>query len=102
MDKVFCMTTSKGIQSFYVNVNNRDYFLFTQSYRVSVKEHFRAGISIDECMNYATTQSTAVRRTLDKLKVYIPHAERKYDIAIYNKTKDKSQKNGRKRYIDSF
>lgn len=99
MDKVFCRTTSKGIQSFYIKVENCEYFLFAQSYRVSVKEHFRAGISINECMNYASSRSVAVRKTLDKLKVYIPYIEKEFGIAVYNKTKDKNQKVSRKRYL---
>lgn len=98
MDKVFCKTTSKGIQSFYLTAENKDYFLFSQEYRVSVKEHFKCGLSINECLNYSLTKSCAVRRTLDKLKVYIPYIEKEYGIAVFNKTKNKNGRNNRSIY----
>lgn len=102
MDKIFCKTTSKGVQSFYLSVNNKDYFLFSQAYRVTVREHFRCGLSINECLDYAQTKSCAVRRTLDKLKVYIPYIEKEYGVAVFNKTKKKRDKRIRKDYLVKY
>lgn len=99
MDKTFCKTTSKGVQSFYLSVNNKDYFLFSQAYRVTVREHFRYGLSINECLDYRQTKSCAVRRTLDKLKVYIPYVEKEYGVAVFNKTKNKRDRRIRKDYL---
>ena len=35
---VFCKTTAKATQSFFVKVGGRDYFLFQQDFRKSNKE----------------------------------------------------------------
>ena len=58
---VFCKTTAKATQSFFVKVGGRDYFL----------------------------HSTAVKKTLDKIPSYIRYIEKEYDVAIYEKTKKK-------------
>ena len=38
---VFCKTTAKATQSFFVKVGGREYFLFQQDFRKSNKEFFR-------------------------------------------------------------
>ena len=65
--RIYCKTIAKGQQAFYLVADNKEYYLFTQNYRVSVKEFFSSGISIQESMNYTNAHSTAVRNTLDKL-----------------------------------
>ena len=89
--KIFCKTIAKGKQSFYVTVNEKRYFLFTQDYRISNKEFFQNGVGISEKNKYANVHSTAVKRTLDKLPAYIRYVEKEYDVAIYEKTQ-KAQK----------
>lgn len=89
MDTVFCRTTAKGIQTFYVKANNIEYFLFSQAFRSSVKKHFENGVSLRDCSNYSSSKSFSVRKTLDKLKVYLPYVEKEYGIALYEKTKKK-------------
>lgn len=89
--KIFCKTVAKGKQSFYVTVEGRRYFLFTQDYRASNKEFFQNGVGISEIGNYGNVHSTAVKKTLDKLPSYIRYIEKEYGIAIYEKTQ-KAQK----------
>ncbi|MBD5632285.1 MAG: hypothetical protein HDP34_03535 [Clostridia bacterium] len=96
--KIFCRTVAKGKQSFYMTVNGQKYFLFTQDYRVSNKEYFQSGVSISEINNYSGAHSTAVRKTLDKLPVYIRYVEKEFGVAIYEKTKQARQKKNQKAY----
>lgn len=98
--KIYCKTIAKGQQAFYLVVNNKEYYLFTQNYRISVKDYFASGISIQESTNYANAHSAAVRNTLDKLKSYIPYIEKEYGIAVMTRTKnhrDKKRSNPYKR-----
>lgn len=89
--KIFCRTVAKGKQSFYVTVEGKRYYLFTQGYRVSNKEFFQNGVFISEINNYSGVHSTAVKRTLEKLPSYIRYIEKEFGVAIYEKTQ-KAQK----------
>ena len=84
---VFCKTTAKATQSFFVKVGGRDYFLFQQDFRKSNKEFFRNGVGVHAINNYSGVHSTAVKKTLDKLPSYIRYIEKEYDVAIYEKQK---------------
>ena len=100
---VFCRTTAKETQSFFVKVGGRDYFLFQQDFRKSNKEFFRNGVGVHAINNYSSVHSAAVKKTLDKLPSYIRYIEKEYDVAIYEKTKKKlesKKKNSYKR--DTF
>ena len=96
--KVTCKTTAKDTQTFYVNVNGKEYFLFEQEYRISVKKHFRKGMTINQINDYSNVTSNAVKRTLEKLPSYIRYIEKEYDIAIYEKTKKKIERKRNKPY----
>lgn len=84
--KIFCKTIAKGKQSFYVTVNEKRYFLFTQDYRISNKEFFRNGVGVSDLGKFSSAHSTSVRKTLDKLPFYIRYVEKEYGVAIYEKT----------------
>ena len=45
---IYCKTTSRGVHSFYLKVNGKEYFLFTQSYRRGVNDCFKKGICIEQ------------------------------------------------------
>ena len=91
--KVICKTVDKGVQSFFVRVNGKDYFLFSQGYKVSVKEFFNNGVCVNGINNYSVVHSTAVRKTLDKLPSYLHYVEKEYGVEIYEKkNQDKKQK----------
>lgn len=84
---VFCKTTAKGRQTFYVAMGSGKYVLFTQDYRVSNKEFFANGVSVNELFNYSNVHSTAVKKTLDKLPSYLRYIEKEYGVAVFEKTK---------------
>ena len=80
--KIICKVTEKGVQSFYVNVDGKEYFLFNQKYRSSVKKHFWKGLTINEINDYSNATSNAVRRTLDKLPLYLRYVEKEYGVKL--------------------
>lgn len=85
--KIFCKTVAKGQQAFYLTVNGGKYFLFQQNYRVSNKEFFKNGVSINQINDYSKVHSQSVRNTLDKLPAYLRYIEKEFGVAIYEKSK---------------
>ena len=86
--KVICRTVEKGQQAFFVKVYGKEYFLFQQEFRISVKEFFKNSVDVNGINNYSSAHSTAVRRTLDKLPTYLHYIEKEYGVEIYEKTKE--------------
>lgn len=89
---IYCKTERKGEQTFYLNHYGKTYYLFTQAYRVSVKDRFKAGYTIDNGYDYGTTHGVAVRKTLDKIKQMIPYIEKEFNICILKKTQKKERR----------
>ncbi len=92
--KIYCKTTAKGIQSFYVKIGAKSYFLFQQKYYVGVKDFFSNGKQIDDLANACKNVNTAVRRTAEKIPLYLKYIEKEYDVVIF----DKRQKRKSMRY----
>ena len=91
--KIICKTEEKDKLYFYAVINSKEYFLFTQSYKRSVKQFFKNGVSVNGINDYSSAHSTCVRRVLDKLPSYLHYIEKEYSVEIYNKTKvNKKQK----------
>lgn len=91
---VYCRTTAKGVQSFYIRAEGKTYFLFQQDYRVSNRDYFRKGVRLDDLGRYAGAHSASVRKTLDKLPAYIRYIEKEYGIAVYERTKRAAEGKG--------
>jgi len=89
---VYCKTTAKATQSFYLLADGKEYFLFNQKYRVSNKEHFGRGISLDSIGDFSSAHSHSVRLILDKLPTYIRYAEKEYGIKVLDKSSNQKSK----------
>ena len=92
MNTIYCKTVSKGIQAFYLCMGTKKYHLFEQNYRVSNKEVYGVGIRSDEIGRLKSHCSTAVRKTAEKLYIYIKYIEKEYGVSVLNKTKQKEDK----------
>lgn len=95
---IFCRTENKGCQTFYLRHYGRNYYLFRQPYRVSVRETFQSGYELYDGYNYGTSRSTSVKKTLDKLKQAILYIEKEYGITVLRRTKEKNSKRVTYRY----
>lgn len=51
--KIYCKPTDKGVHSFYLVMDNDEFFLFSQAYRKGVEEYYGKGVRIDESMKYS-------------------------------------------------
>ena len=71
---IYCRTTAKGQQSFYLMAQGTKYFLFVQDYRKSNKEVFEQGISLLDLRKLKKHYSYSVRHTVAKLPAYIRYA----------------------------
>lgn len=89
--KIYCKTESKGKQTFYVSLRDREYFLFEQDFRRSNKDFFKNGYYLTDNVDYSKVRSTSVRKTLEKLPSYVKYVESEYGIVVYEKTKLKEK-----------
>ena len=84
---VYCKTTAKGLQSFFVTTNGETYYLFAQNFRQGVKRYFGNGVNITDAIDISkANHDQALIRTMKKLPKYIKYIEKYYGIAILNRT----------------
>ena len=88
---IYCTTTAKGEQTFYLMAQGTKYFLFVQAYRKSNKEVFAQGISLFDLSKLKKHCSYSVRHTVAKLPAYIRYIEQEYGIAVMEKKKRKQE-----------
>ena len=86
MVSVYCRTTKKGEQSFYLIHAERRYYLFTQSFRRSNQEYFGKGILLKDVYDFSRVRSHATERTLEEIQRFIPYIEKDHNVAIRRKT----------------
>ena len=100
MNKIYSKITSKGMQSLYLNVDGKEYYLFTQSYRRSVKNFYSSPVSVDRGIDFSHSTGKSIRKTMEKLRLFIPYIERENGICVLNKTKKarRPKKTGRKSF----
>ena len=94
---IYCKTTEKGVQSFFINANGETHFLFSQNFRRSVKDYFERGVRIDEAINFKRANgNSAIIHTMEKLPAYIRYVEREYGMEVLRRTARKNQTYKRK------
>ena len=94
---IYCETTAKGVQSFFINANGETHFLFSQNFRRGVKDYFERGVRIDEAINFNRANgNSAISHTLEKRPAYIRYVEREYGMEVLRRTARKNQTYTRK------
>ena len=76
--KIYCRTTAKGVQSYYLTYGREDYYLFDSAYRKSNMEFFSRGRLISEVLNARRHISTSVQRTSNRLIGFIKYIESEF------------------------
>ena len=103
---IYCTTTAKGEQTFYLMAQGTKYFLFVQAYRRSNKEVFEQGISLFDLRKFKKHCSYSVRHTIQKLPAYIRYVEQKCGIIVMKMTKRKQERHEslkrKNRFVDSI
>ena len=97
--KIYSKLASNGKQSLYLKADGKEYYLFTQNYRVSVKNYYQTPITINRALDFSCADGIAVKKTMEKLRAYIPYVEKEFGIFVLNKTTkaQRSNKTGRRR-----
>ena len=94
---IYCETTAKGVQSFFIKANGETHFLFSQNFRRGVKNYFKHGVRVDEAINFKRANgNSAIIHTMEKLPAYIRYVEREYGMEVLRKTARKNQTYKRK------
>ena len=96
--KIYCYPTKKGVHSFYLIHEGEKIWLFNQAYKKSVNRYFRDGRTIDEALKAYKVRSRdgiqkdfALRKTAQKLPLYLRYVEKEYDIQVMEKTKRRAK-----------
>lgn len=97
--RVYCKTTAKGVQSYFLTVGKVDYYLFNSDFRRSNKEFFSQGRFIQEVLDARRHVSASVQRISIRIISAIRYIESEYGICVLQKTARKQQ---RKRSVKSF
>lgn len=94
---VFCKPIAKDTHGFYLKVNGKEYFLFSQNYRRSVKDYFGYGVMLRNALDHTRAKgNSAILRTMEKLPSHIQYIEREYGIAILRQTVKKNARHGKR------
>ena len=100
---IYCTTTAKGEQTYYLMAQGTKYFLFVQAYRRSNKEVFEQGISLFDLRKLKKHCSYSVRHTATKLPAYIRYVEQEFGITILELTKRKQENlKGKKNLTEKY
>ncbi len=90
---IYCEPTQRGIHSFYLLSDGKEYYLFSQNYRKGVHEYFSRGVYLRDAMNYSRTHNdSALIRTMSKLPIYIKYIEKEFGIEVLNQTKKRNRR----------
>jgi hypothetical protein len=90
---VFSKTTAPREQSLYLKANGKEYYLFSQNYRRAVKEYYSTPVALDRALDFSCSNGLPVRKTMEKLRAYIPYIEREYGVSVLKKTKKAQRPN---------
>lgn len=96
---VYCKTTARGVQTYYLNDGKRDYYLLKSGYHRSNRDFFSQGRSIQEVVASRKNKSTSVRKARDRLLGAIKYIESEYGLCLLQKTAKKANK---RRHINRF
>lgn len=87
--RIYCKTTAKSIQSYYLSIDKQSIFLFSQAFRKSNKKVYEKGVYLFDLKKLRKNSSFSVSRTAEKIPAYIHYIEQYFGIDILNKTKQK-------------
>lgn len=93
--KIYCRTTAKGIQSYYLTEGKENYHLFDSAFHRSNKEFFSQGRFIQEVLNARRHASTSVQKISVRLISLVKYIESEYGICVLQKTANKKQRKRR-------
>mgnify|MGYP003369639619 CR=1 FL=1 len=89
---IYCEPIKQGVHAFFLVVNGKEYYLFSQNYWKGVHAYYSSGVPLAQAINYSKTHNdSALIRTMSKLPMYIKHVEKEYGVEVLDRTKKKSR-----------
>ena len=88
ISEIFSKVSETGKQNFYLRVNGKEYYLFSQNYYKSVSDFYGKNITVNRALDFSASTGRAVRKTMEKLRAYIPYIEKEFGVSVLNKTKN--------------
>lgn len=90
--QIYCIVSAKGVHSFYLTKEGRDYYLFSQDYRKGVQKYFGKSVSFTQAIDFSRAKrDQAVLRTMEKITMYSKFIEKNYGVIV--------RKNNQQRYV---
>lgn len=91
--KIYCRTTAKGVQSYYLTDGKENYFLFVSDYHKSNRDFFSQGRYIQEVLDARRHTSTSVQRISARLIGAVKYIESEYGICVLQQTAKRQKGN---------
>lgn len=80
----------KGIINFFMQYENKEYFLFYTKYRHSTYNYFKNGVVIEKALDYSKAHcDTAITNVIKRLYSNIPYIEKEYGFKARKKSNKK-------------
>ena len=93
--KIYCRTTAKGVQTYYLADGKKNYYLFNSTFHKSNKEFFSQGRYIKEVLDARRHVSASVQKISIRLISIVKYIESEYGICVLQKTANKRQQKKR-------
>ena len=90
--KIYCKTTDKGIQSYYLTDGRNNYYLLNSDYRKSNMQFFMHGKYIQEVLDAKRHKSASVSRASVRIISAVKYIESEYGICVLHKTAKRQRK----------
>ena len=77
---------------FFLQANNKVYFLFTQSFNEEVFDAFKHGVTLEKALDFSMAKrNKSVMRVIDKIPSHIRYIEQEYGIQVFRKSAKKKE-----------
>ena len=83
---IYCKTTAKGQQSYYLTNNGKEIILFRADYRKSNKEYFGNGRTMGDVFKAKKHHSASTRKIAERIISAIKYIEKEYEMSIFEQT----------------
>ena len=83
---IYCKTTAKAQQTYYLRSGAKNIMLFTTSYRKSNKAYFGKGCTVNEVLKAKNHFSASIRLVAERLISAIRYAEKEYGLSVFEQT----------------
>lgn len=89
---IFCKTTGKGQQTYYLDFCGENIFLFRSAFRRSNKDYFAGGRPLCDVLSAKRNCSASVRAAADRIVSALKYVEKLHGITVFDRTANNNSK----------